>query len=172
MHASILVQGGHIIAGVISRMRTHTRTPVRCPWGHHCQADVSSALRRLAALEGATSSAARDSRELAAAVTRLAARGADADGRGAELAAQVSGVAALLPGVAARVAVAEGHLGCSLRVAKQGLDILADQLVALGALNARRAGSPSKNPLAGESDAACAVLCHGGGGGGVLLMPT
>lgn len=62
--------------------------------------------------------------------------------------AQVSGVVSMLPVVVERVGVLEVQLQRSLAVAKQGLDILADQLVALGALNGR--SSPSKNPLAGE----------------------
>jgi hypothetical protein len=50
----------------------------------------------------------------------------------------------------------ESRLTRSLTIAKQGLDILADQLVALGALNGR--SSPNKkNPLAGS----CANACCG-----------
>jgi hypothetical protein len=61
--------------------------------------------------------------------------------------AQVSTLVMSLPPLVERVAELEGRLTRSLTVAKQGLDILADQLVALGALNGR--SSPNKNPLAG-----------------------
>ena len=61
---------------------------------------------------------------------------------------QVSALVSALPPLLERVAELEGRLTRSLSVAKQGLDILADQLVALGALSGR--SSPNKNPLAGE----------------------
>lgn len=61
---------------------------------------------------------------------------------------QVSTLASTLPPLFERVSELEARLTRSLAIAKQGLDILADQLVALGALNGR--SSPSKkNPLAG-----------------------
>jgi hypothetical protein len=63
--------------------------------------------------------------------------------------AQVSTLVTSLPPLVERVAELEGRLTRSLTVAKQGLDILADQLVALGALNGR--SSPNKNPLAGTA---------------------
>jgi len=63
----------------------------------------------------------------------------------------VSSLASALPPLVDRVAQLDGRLTRSLSVAKQGLDILADQLVALGALNGR--SSPNKNPLAGQEGA-------------------
>jgi hypothetical protein len=60
---------------------------------------------------------------------------------------QVSTLVSSLQPLVERVAELEARLTRSLAVAKQGLDILADQLVALGALNGR--SSPTKNPLAG-----------------------
>lgn len=61
---------------------------------------------------------------------------------------QVSTLVSTLPPLVERVSELEARLTRSLTIAKQGLDILADQLVALGALNGR--SSPSKkNPLAG-----------------------
>jgi hypothetical protein len=61
---------------------------------------------------------------------------------------QVSTLVSSLPPLVERVSELEARLTRSLAIAKQGLDILADQLVALGALNGR--GSPNKkNPLAG-----------------------
>jgi hypothetical protein len=72
---------------------------------------------------------------------------------------QVSSLASTLPPLIERVSELESRLTRSLTIAKQGLDILADQLVALGALNGR--SSPNKkNPLAGT----CAdVLCDNNG---------
>ena len=61
---------------------------------------------------------------------------------------QVATLVSSLPPLAERVGELEARLTRSLAVAKQGLDILADQLVALGALNGR--ASPNKNPLAGR----------------------
>lgn len=72
---------------------------------------------------------------------------------------QVSTLVSSLQPLIDRVAELEGRLTRSLAVAKQGLDILADQLVALGALNGR--SSPNKNPLAGVY--ACAVAAAGYG---------
>lgn len=62
---------------------------------------------------------------------------------------QVSTLVSTLPPLIDRVAELESRLTRSLTIAKQGLDILADQLVALGALSGR--SSPNKNPLAGDS---------------------
>lgn len=70
---------------------------------------------------------------------------------------QVLGVSSALPVVVERVADLEGRLGRSLAAARRGLDILADQLVALGALNGR--SSPNKNPLAGGSVQAAVAGC-------------
>lgn len=66
---------------------------------------------------------------------------------------QVSGVAGALPVLVEKVSDMEGRLGRALAIARRGLDILADQLVALGALNGR--GSPNKNPLAGKNLLMC-----------------
>jgi hypothetical protein len=63
--------------------------------------------------------------------------------------AQVSGVAGTLPVLLDKVTDLEGRLMRTITIARRGLDILADQLVALGALNGR--STPTKNPLAGES---------------------
>jgi hypothetical protein len=60
---------------------------------------------------------------------------------------QVSSVASSLPLVVGRMSELQGRLARSLAVARRGLELLADQLVALGALNGR--ASPNKNPLAG-----------------------
>jgi hypothetical protein len=72
--------------------------------------------------------------------------------------AQVSTLVSSLQPLVYRVAELEGRLTRSLSVAKQGLDILADQLVALGALNGR--SSPTKNPLAGVCAPVTAGLHH------------
>jgi hypothetical protein len=56
-------------------------------------------------------------------------------------------MASSLPLVVGRMGELEGRLARSLAVARRGLELLADQLVALGALNGR--ASPNKNPLAG-----------------------
>lgn len=69
---------------------------------------------------------------------------------------QVSSLASSLSPLVERVAELESRLHRSLAIAKQGLDILADQLVALGAMNGR--GSPNKkNPLAGRC--VCVFVC-------------
>lgn len=57
-------------------------------------------------------------------------------------------MATSLPLMAGRMGELEGRLARSLAVARRGLELLADQLVALGALNGR--ASPNKNPLAGQ----------------------
>lgn len=56
-------------------------------------------------------------------------------------------MAGALPVLVETVSDMEGRLNRAITIARRGLDILADQLVALGALSGR--GSPNKNPLAG-----------------------
>lgn len=56
-------------------------------------------------------------------------------------------MAGALPVLVDRVASMEGCQSRALTTARRGLDILADQLVALGALSGR--SSPNRNPLAG-----------------------
>ncbi|WIA32658.1 hypothetical protein OEZ86_003459 [Tetradesmus obliquus] len=106
------------------------------------QDDVLALSRRLSAAESSLASTS----ECLAVSRRLAARMADADGRNAQLAGKVSSMATSLPLMAGRMGELEGRLARSLAVARRGLELLADQLVALGALNGR--ASPNKNPLA------------------------
>ncbi|WIA12501.1 hypothetical protein OEZ85_012534 [Tetradesmus obliquus] len=109
------------------------------------QDDVLALSRRLSAAESSLVSTS----ECLAVSRRLAARMADADGRNAQLAGKasiVSSMATSLPLMAGRMGELEGRLARSLAVARRGLELLADQLVALGALNGR--ASPNKNPLA------------------------
>jgi hypothetical protein len=77
---------------------------------------------------------------------------------------QVSSVASSLPLVVGRMSDLEGRLVRSLAVARRGLELLADQLVALGALNGR--ASPNKNPLAGGCSRVHVCAAHA-----VLVVP-
>jgi hypothetical protein len=80
---------------------------------------------------------------------------------------QVLSVTSSLPLVVGRMGELEGRLARSLAVARRGLELLADQLEALGALNGR--ASPNKNPLAGGCSlaqvlppaSACVLLSDG-----------
>jgi hypothetical protein len=69
------------------------------------------------------------------------------------LCCQVSSMTSSLPLVVGRMGELQGRLVRSLAVARRGLELLADQLVALGALNGR--ASPNKNPLAGTCRCVC-----------------
>eukprot|EP00775_Hariotina_reticulata_P009145 gene9145-9313_t len=116
--------------------------------------DVLELSRRLSAAEAKLSTTT----ECLSLSRRVDMRLADTDARAATLSGKVSGIAGTLPVLLDKVSDLEGRLTRTITIARRGLDILADQLVALGALNGR--STPTKNPLAalGPNHAAITAL--------------